>query len=300
MVFAAVFLSNPSMLNDRSFTCSYGRLETVSPLIRRIVAENPGPFTFMGTGTYVVGHGDVAVIDPGPLLGSHVEALQAALAGERITHILITHTHIDHSPAAAPLKAASGAPTLGFGPHGHRGETGEAGADLAFTPDLALKDGDIVAGEGWRLEAIHTPGHASNHLCFALPQERALFSGDQVMGWSTTVIAPPDGDMAAYMRSLEALGRRQDEIYWPTHGGPIRRPREHLGELIAHRIARREAILAALSVGGPLTPGELVTRVYTGLDPRLVPAAAESVRAHLIELAAMGLVRDEQGGWRRL
>ena len=300
MVLVAVFLSNPAMLNDRSFTCRYGRLEAVSPLIRRIVAENPGPFTFMGTGTYVVGHGDVAVIDPGPLLASHIEALQAALMGEKITHILITHTHIDHSPAAAPLKEATGAPTLGFGPHGHRGETGEAGADLAFTPDLVLKDGDVVTGDGWCLEAIHTPGHASNHLCFALAQERALFSGDQVMGWSTTVIAPPDGDMAAYMRSLDALGRRQDEVYWPTHGGPIRQPREHLAELIAHRIARREAILAALSAGGPMTPGEVVKRVYTGLDPRLLPAAAESVRAHLIELAAMGLVRDEQGSWRQL
>jgi len=287
------------MLNDRDFKFSYGRLETATPLIRRIVAENPGPFTFMGTGTYVVGRGNVAVIDPGPLLPAHIDALLAALAGETITHILVTHTHADHSPAAAPLKAATGAPTMGFGPHGAVGDTGEAGADLAFAPDILLTDGDVIEGQGWRLEALHTPGHASNHLCFALPQERVLFSGDQVMGWSTTVISPPDGDMAAYMHSLDQLSRRQDAIYFPTHGGPIRDPRAHLAELIAHRLARREAILAALSPAGSLTPADLVKRVYTGLDPRLVPAAAESVRAHLIELAAMNLVREEAVGWRR-
>ena len=287
------------MLNDRDFTFSYGRLETVSPSIRRIVAQNPGPFTFMGTGTYVVGHGRVAVIDPGPLLPAHIDALLNALASETITHILVTHTHTDHSPGAAPLKAATGAPTLGFGPHGAVGDTGEAGADLAFAPDIRLVDGDVIEGEGWRLEALHTPGHASNHLCFALAQDAAFFSGDQVMGWSTTVIAPPDGDMAAYMRSLERLSRRHDAIYWPTHGGPIRDPRGHLAELIAHRLARREAILAALSPDLPLAPADLVKRVYTGLDPQLVPAAAESVRAHLIELAAKDLVREEPNGWRR-
>ncbi|HEY2890899.1 MAG TPA: MBL fold metallo-hydrolase, partial [Dongiaceae bacterium] len=268
-------------------------------LIRRIVAENPGPFTFMGTGTYVVGRGKVAVIDPGPLLAAHIDALSNALAGETITHILVTHTHADHSPAAAPLKAAMGAPTLGFGPHGAVGDTGEAGADLAFVPDIVLADGDVIEGEGWRLEALHTPGHASNHLCFALPQERVLFSGDQVMGWSTTVIAPPDGDMAAYMRSLDQLSRRQDAIYFPTHGGPIRDPRGHLAELIAHRRARRAAVLAALSATLSLTPADLVKQIYTGLDPRLVPAAAESVRAHLIELAESGLVVEERGAWRR-
>jgi glyoxylase-like metal-dependent hydrolase (beta-lactamase superfamily II) len=287
------------MLNDREFAFSYGHMETVSPLIRRIVAENPGPFTFMGTGTYVVGRGKVAVIDPGPLLPAHIDALSNALAGETITHILVTHTHADHSPAAAPLKAATGAPTLGFGPHGVVGDTGEAGADLAFVPDIVLADGDVIEGEGWRLEALHTPGHASNHLCFALPQERVLFSGDQVMGWSTTVIAPPDGDMAAYMRSLDQLSRRQDAIYFPTHGGPIRDPRAHLAELIAHRRARRAAVLAALSATLSLTPADLVKQIYTGLDPRLVPAAAESVRAHLIELAESGLIAEERGAWRR-
>jgi glyoxylase-like metal-dependent hydrolase (beta-lactamase superfamily II) len=276
------------MLNDRSFTCIYGKLEPVSTLVRRIVAENPGPFTFLGTGTYVIGYGKVAVIDPGPLLQCHVDGLLQALTGETVTHILITHTHTDHSSAARLLKAATGAPSLGFGPHGQVGDTGEASADLAFVPDIALADGDVVDGTGWRLEA----------LCFALPQESALFSGDQVMGWSTTVIAPPDGNMAAYMRSLRRLSRRRDAIYWPTHGGPIRNPRGHLAELVSHRLARRQAILAALSDKG-MTPAELVRQVYIDLDRRLVGAAAQSVLAHLIELADSGLAVEERGCWRR-
>ena len=287
------------MLNDRNFDCAYGVAEQVSPLIRRVVARNPGPFTFLGTGTYIVGRGWVAVIDPGPDLSDHVAALLAALAGEKVTHILITHTHIDHSPAAAALKAATGAPSLGFGPHGAVGETGEAGADLAFRPDIRLADGDGVSGEGWSLTALHTPGHASNHLCFALAEEQALFSGDQVMGWSTTVVGPPDGDMAAYMASLDRLLARGDKIYWPTHGGPIRDPRAHVAELIAHRRARRATILEALSAG-PSRPADIVVKVYRGLDPRLVEAAAESVRAHLIELAAAGLAVEKAGLWRRL
>jgi len=287
------------MLNDRNFDCAYGVAEQVSPFIRRVVARNPGPFTFLGTGTYIVGRGRVAVIDPGPDLSDHVEALLAALAGEMVSQILITHTHIDHSPAAAALKAATGAPCLGFGRHGARGETGEAGADLAFDPDIRMADGDEVSSEGWTLTALHTPGHASNHLCFALAEEQALFSGDQVMGWSTTVISPPDGDMAAYMASLDRLLARRDKIYWPTHGGPIRDPQAHVAELIAHRRARRAAILEALD-SGPARPADIVAKVYLGLDPRLVEAAAESVRAHLIELVAAGLVVEQGGVWRRV
>jgi glyoxylase-like metal-dependent hydrolase (beta-lactamase superfamily II) len=295
---ASLSTTSAALLNDRSFTADYGRLEPVSPLIRRIVAHNPGPFTFFGTGTYVIGHGKVAVIDPGPDLPAHVEALLAGLAGEAVSHILITHTHLDHSPAAAALQAATGAPTYGFGPHGRYGETGESGADLAFAPDHRLGDGDGVEGPGWRLEVVHTPGHASNHLCFALPQERALFSGDHVMGWSTTVVAPPDGDMAAYMRSLEKLQRRGDEVFWPTHGGPIRDPQRHVAALTEHRLARRRAVLAALTAR-PATPAALVDQVYPGLDPRLTGAAAQSLLAHLIELGEAGLARETNGSWYR-
>src|SRR6185437_3870091 len=204
----------------RDFAFAYARAERLSPLIRRVVARNASPFTFKGTGTYIIGRGKVAVIDPGPALDDHVAALLEAVSGESVTHILITHTHLDHSPAAAALKRATGAKTYGFGPHGSRrpaesiGGTTEEGGDRDFVPDVALRDGDVAEGPGWRLEAVETPGHTSNHLCFALPEERTLFTGDHVMGWSTSVIAPPDGDMAAYMRSLEKLLAREDALYW--------------------------------------------------------------------------------------
>lgn len=287
------------MRADRSFTCEYGVVEPATPLIRRIVARNPGPFTFRGTGTYLVGHGKVAVIDPGPDLAEHVDALLGALRGETITHIVVTHTHRDHSPAAAAVKKATGAKTYGFGPHGAGGEIVEAGGDMDFVPDVVMTDGATVEAPGWRLEAVHTPGHTSNHLCFALPQERALFSGDHVMGWSTTVIAPPDGDMAAYMRSLDKLRDLHHDVYWPTHGAPIKAPRPHLRALIAHRRMRRDAILNALKEG-PATPAGLVEKVYEPLDPRLVHAAARSVLAHLIELAQNGKVAADGDLWRRL
>jgi glyoxylase-like metal-dependent hydrolase (beta-lactamase superfamily II) len=285
------------MQADREFTCEYGVMERVTPLIRRIVARNPGPFTFHGTGTYVVGSGKVAVIDPGPDLAEHVDALLAALSGETITHIVVTHTHRDHSPAAAAVKKATGAPTYGFGPHGAGGEAVEAGGDMDFVPDVVTRDGDALEGPGWRLEAIHTPGHTSNHLCFVLPQEKTLFSGDHVMGWSTTVIAPPDGDMAAYMRSLDKLRGRDDAVYWPTHGAPIKAPQPHLRALIAHRRMRRDAIHAALKAT-PATPEELVVKIYQQLDPRLVRAASRSVLAHLIELAQDGKVVSDGERWR--
>jgi len=285
-------------LNDRSFSAGYGRLESVSPLIRRILAPNPGPFTFLGTGTYVVGHGQVAVIDPGPDLPSHIDALLDALGGERVAHILVTHTHTDHSPGTALLQARTGAPSYGFGPHGHRGETGESGADLDFIPDRRLKHGEVVEGEGWHLQAIHTPGHASNHLCFALPEEQALFSGDHVMGWSTTVIGPPDGDMATYMSSLDLLLQRDDRCYWPTHGGPIRAPRHHVEALIEHRKTRRQRVKAALGAA-PRRPAELVDSVYPGLDPALREAAALSLLAHLVELRQLGLACEREGRWSK-
>jgi glyoxylase-like metal-dependent hydrolase (beta-lactamase superfamily II) len=273
----------------REFDFVYARAQQLSPLIRRVIARNPSPFTFKGTGTYIVGQGKVAVIDPGPDLADHVAALIAAVKGETVTHILVTHTHLDHSPAAAALKRATGAKTYAFGPHGSRraeanpGATGEEGGDRDFVPDVELREGDAVEGPGWRLAAVETPGHTSNHLCFALPEERTLFTGDHVMGWSTSVITPPDGDMAAYMRSLEKLLRRDDALYWPTHGPAITTPRPHVEAFIAHRRERRAEILAALAQGDDTIPA-IVARIYAGLDPRLAPAAGRSVFAHLIEL----------------
>jgi len=279
----------------RDFAFQYGRLEPVAPGVRRIVANNPGPFTFKGTGTYVVGEGEVAVIDPGPDLSEHVEALLASLAGERITHIVVTHTHRDHSPAAKAVKAATGAPTYGFGPHagGQRGEAGiEEGGDWDFVPDVVVKDGDAIAGGTWRFEAVHTPGHTSNHLCFALPDAGILFSGDHVMGWSTSVIAPPDGDMAAYMASLDKLLDRRDSVYWPTHGPAITEPHRHVRAFIAHRRERESAIVDCLKAGIDSVP-IMVERLYVGLDPRLRTAAGRSVLAHLVDLIGREIVTSD-------
>ena len=279
----------------REFWFEYGRLETVAPMIRRIVARNPSPFTFRGTGTYVVGQGEVAVIDPGPDLPEHVEALLAGLVGERVTHILITHTHRDHSPAARALQAATGAPTYGFGPHagGHRGDPAvEEGGDWDFVPDVTLRDGERIPGADWLIDAIHTPGHTSNHLCFALPDNGVLFSGDHVMGWSTSVIAPPDGDMAAYMASLDKLLGRPDQVYWPTHGPAITEPEEHVRAFIAHRREREAGILECLRAGiGRIDA--IVDRLYVGLQPALHRAAGRSVQAHLIDLAGRRLVESD-------
>lgn len=279
----------------RDFSFEYGKLERLAPGLRRIIARNPSAFTFKGTGTYVLGEGDVAVIDPGPDLDEHVEALLAGLGQERVTHILVTHTHRDHSPAAKALKEASGAPTFGFGPHagGKRGEPGiEEGGDWDFVPDVALKDGETVAGAGWRVEAVHTPGHTSNHLCFAWNDEGILFSGDHVMGWSTSVIAPPDGDMAAYMASLDKLLARSDRVYWPTHGPSIPEPQRYVRAFIAHRREREAGIRDCLRAG-PASIGDIVARLYVGLDPRLRPAAGRSVHAHLIDLAGRGVVASD-------
>jgi len=276
----------------RELAFEYGRLEPVAPGVRRIVARNPGPFTYKGTGTYVVGEGEVAVIDPGPDLAEHVAALLASLAGERVSHILVTHTHRDHSPAAKPLQAATGAPTYGFGPHagGQRGEAGsEAGGDWDFVPDVVVHDGDEIAGGNWRFAAVHTPGHTSNHLCFALPDAGILFSGDHVMGWSTSVIAPPDGDMAAYMASLDKLLARPDSVYWPTHGPAITEPQRHVRAFIAHRREREAGIRECLKAGCE-TIEAIVGRLYVGLDPALRPAAGRSVLAHLIDLIGRDIV----------
>lgn len=262
----------------------HGSAIVVAPTIRRLVADNGGPFTYSGTGSYIIGRGSVAIIDPGPAIEAHVDALLTALDGERISHILITHTHADHSPAAALLKGRTGAKTYGFGPHGaDETDAAEEAADYDFQPDISLEDGDLIEGEGFMLEAVHTPGHTSNHLCFGYRAEGALFSGDHVMGWSTSVIAPPDGDMAAYLQSLEKVAARGDAVLWPTHGPPIRRPEAHVRALIAHRLAREASILAALQDGARSIP-DLVERIYEDVPKALHRAAALSVSAHLIKL----------------
>jgi len=281
----------------REFDALYGEPVKLTPLISRVLANNPGPFTFKGTGVYIVGSRDVAVIDPGPLLGEHVEALKRALDGKRVTHILVTHTHSDHSPAAAPLKEWSGAKTYAFGPHGSGKEDGvkvEEGGDRDFAPDIRVRDGEIIAGDGFTFECVYTPGHTSNHMCFALREEQALFSGDHVMGWSTTVVTPPDGDMAQYMESLRKLQVRNDRILYPTHGAPIRDPKPFLQAYVDHRLEREAQILACIRDGVSTIP-EMVARMYADVDKRLHPAASRSVLAHLIQLEREGRVRQEVG-----
>ena len=266
---------------------AYGLATTISPLIRRVVADNPSGFTYHGTGTFIVGHGEVAVIDAGPADPRHVEAILKATKNETITHQLITHTHSDHSPAAALLKEATGAVTWGFGPHGSGRAQGdivvEEGGDTAFRPDHKVRHGDVIEGAGWTMECVFTPGHTSNHMCFGLREERALFSGDHVMGWSTTVVSPPDGDMAAYMRSLRLLQERDDARYHPTHGPAIADPATHVRELIAHRENREAQILACVKEGIVTIP-EMVERMYTTVDRRLHPAARQSVLSHIIHM----------------
>ena len=273
---------------DRNFDIPYGESLKVSPLIHRVLARNPGPFTFKGTGVYIVGEKDVAVIDPGPDIAEHIDALKRALSGKRVSHILVTHTHSDHSPAARPLKEWSGAPVYAFGPHGSgKAEEGikvEEGGDMAFAPDVGVRDGDVLEGNGFTFECVFTPGHTSNHMCYALKDEKALFTGDHVMGWSTTVVTPPDGDMRAYMASLRKLVARNDAVLWPTHGGPIRDPKPFLQAYIDHRLEREAQILACLCDGVSTIP-DMVSRMYFDVDKRLHPAAARSVLAHLIQLA---------------
>jgi glyoxylase-like metal-dependent hydrolase (beta-lactamase superfamily II) len=288
---------------QRDLVFDYGRVDRLSPLVRRVIARNPSPFTFHGTGTYIIGQGAVAVIDPGPDLPEHVEAILKAIPGETVSHILITHTHADHSPAAAALQAATGAQTYGFGPHPRVDiDDAEAGADHAFTPDQRLSDGDVVSGPTWSLQAIHTPGHLPNHLCFSLPGEQALFTGDHVMGWSTTVIVPPNGHMATYLNSLRLLLDRDDLIYYPTHGAPIANPRAFVRALIGHRLARERNIRSCLE-NGLDDIGAIVAALYKNVPRHLHAAAAQSVLAHLIHLQEQGIVearqqQDEKNAYR--
>jgi glyoxylase-like metal-dependent hydrolase (beta-lactamase superfamily II) len=284
---------------DKTFDLAPGKVEEVMPGVRRLLANNPGPFTFKGTVSYIVGSGEVAIIDPGPLDDAHIDALLDAVRGESVTHIFITHTHRDHSPAAARIKAATGAVTCGEGPHRaarplHIGEAPrlEGSGDLDFVPDIKLADGQTISRKGWTLEAIATPGHTANHMAFALAGTPVLFSGDHVMAWSTPVVAPPDGAMSDYMASLEKLARRSETLYLPGHGGAVRDAPRFVASYIAHRRAREASILKRLAKGDA-DIATLVRAIYIGLDPRLTNAAGRSVLAHLEDLTARGLVATD-------
>ncbi|WP_327520202.1 MBL fold metallo-hydrolase [Sphingomonas sp.] len=270
----------------------------LEPLVARVLAANPSPFTYTGTQTYLVGTSDVAVIDPGPDLPDHLDALIAAIAGRPVRAILCTHTHRDHSPASRPLAAATGAPIIGCAPLAldDDGPRADAAFDRDYAPDRVLADGERVSGDGWTLEAVATPGHTSNHLCFALSESGALFTGDHIMGWSTSVVAPPDGDMGAYMASLDKLLARDDRVYYPAHGPEVTTPQRLARGMMGHRKQREGQILRLLGQQVGAIP-DMVTRMYVGLDPRLTGAAGRSVLAHLIDLQNRGLVTEEDGEW---
>ncbi|VVT03745.1 MBL fold metallo-hydrolase [Sphingomonas sp. EC-HK361] len=271
----------------------------LEPMVTRVLAPNPSPYTFTGTQTHIVGTRDVAVIDPGPADTAHVDALLAVIDGRRVSAIVITHHHRDHSPAAVSLKAATGAPIVGAAPF-HLSDDGpqvDAAFDPDYVPDLVLAEGDAVAGEGWTLEAIATPGHTSNHLAFALLETKAVFSGDHVMGWSTSVVSPPDGDMTAYMASLEKLMKRDDRVYYPGHGEAVEKPQRLVRGMLGHRKQREGQILRLLAAG-PQPVAAMVERMYVGIDARLFPAAERSVLAHLIDLERRGLASVGDDAWR--
>ena len=273
--------------------------QVLTPRVRRVLADNPSAFTFTGTQTYIVGRGSVAVIDPGPADDVHVTAILRATAGETVSHIICTHTHRDHSPGAVPLKAATGAQVIGCAPLviEDLGPRADASFDTTYVPDAVLSDGARVAGPDWTIEAVATPGHTSNHLCYALVGENALFTGDHVMGWSTTVVSPPDGDMTAYMASLAKLQLRSDAVYYPAHGEPVTNPQQFVRGLMGHRKQRERQILKALGDGLDAIEA-MVTRMYVGIDPRLHAAAGRSVLAHLIDLRDRGLVAADGDNWR--
>jgi glyoxylase-like metal-dependent hydrolase (beta-lactamase superfamily II) len=270
----------------------------LEPLVTRVLAPNASAYTFTGTQSYLVGTSDLAVIDPGPDDPAHLAALISAIAGRPVRAIVVTHHHRDHSPASRPLAAATGAPIVGAAAQVAAGENG--GVDAAFDADYAparvLAEGEAVGGDGWTLVAVATPGHTSAHLAYALPETGALFSGDHVMGWATSVISPPDGDMGAYMASLEKLLARDDSIYYPGHGEAVATPRRLVRGMLGHR-KQREGQIVRLLRETPSDVPALVARMYVGLDPRLVPAAARSVLAHLIDLARRGIVEEEGGTW---
>ena len=275
------------------FKFDYGKVDRLGPRLRRVICNNPGPFTFTGTGTYIIGNGNVAVIDPGPLDEDHIDNILAALEpGERVSHIVITHTHADHSPGSAPLKAKTGAPIYGCSltaASAFDGPRLEEGADEGFVPDVEVNHGDLISGDDWTLEAVFTPGHMAGHMCYALREDKALFTGDHIMGWSTTVIAPPDGNMTDYMQSLDLLLARDDAIYWPTHGTCIENPHAFVRDYISHRKARETQVLERLEAGDTHIK-KMVETVYADVDKRLHPAAALSMFAHLQDLTNRGVV----------
>lgn len=276
-----------------------GMVADIAPGVRRLICGNPGPFTNRGTNTWIIGGGgSVAVLDPGPEDAAHRDAILRATRGERITHILVSHTHRDHSPGVAALQAATGARSYGFGPHMTPPDQGGEGGDHAFRPDVTVPDGATIQGADWSLATLHTPGHCANHLVFALEGSGILFSADHVMSWSTTVVSPPDGDMAAYMRSLARLAARDDRLYLPGHGAPLPDPAPFVAALTAHRLEREAMVLDALRKARRATATELVPPVYgSALDRRLVPAAARSLLAHLIKLATEGAVARDGDHW---
>ncbi|MBN9441113.1 MAG: MBL fold metallo-hydrolase [Bosea sp. (in: a-proteobacteria)] len=281
---------------DRTQTTPAGEVAELSPLVRRIIAGNSGPMTFTGTCSYIIGRGTVAIIDPGPDDAGHVARLLAAVDGETVSHIVVTHTHRDHSPAVPALQAATGARVVGCGPHRPSRALGpgeervlDAAADSAFAPDWQMRDADAVSGPGWSLRAVETPGHTANHLAYTLAEEETLFSGDHVMAWSTSIVAPPDGSMAAYMASIEKLRGMAHRLYRPGHGGPVTEPQRFLRGLVQHRRQREAAVLNRIGAGDE-TIAAMVPAIYQGLAPALHGAAALSVLAQIEDLVARGLV----------
>jgi glyoxylase-like metal-dependent hydrolase (beta-lactamase superfamily II) len=290
----------PDMLNDipfdKNFELAPDTVDEPMPGIRRVMADNPGPFTFKGTMSYIVGRGQVAIVDPGPADQRHIGALLDAVRNETVTAIFVTHTHRDHSPAVPAIKAATGATVYAEGPHRaarplHIGEHNplDSSGDRDFKPDVALKDGEIVFGGGWAIEAVTTPGHTANHMAYAFRENNALFAGDHVMGWATTIVAPPDGAMSDYMASLDKLAKRGEQIYFPGHGPAIHDAGRFVNYYILHRKAREASVLHRLAKGETDIPS-IVRAIYIGIDPRLTGAAGLSVLAHLEDLVTRGLV----------
>ena len=274
----------------------YAKLEQLGPGIARVLAHNPSAFTYFGTQTYLVGEREVAVIDPGPDLPEHLDALENAIGGRPVVAVMCTHTHRDHSPAARPLAERTSAPIVGCAPLALEtvGPRADAAFDGDYVPGRVLEDGETLTIDGRNISAVATPGHTSNHLCFAY--EGALFSGDHVMGWSTTVVVPPDGDMAAYMQSLEKLRQREDRVYYPAHGPAVTNPQQYVRHLVGHRMQREKQILTLISERPRAIP-DIVANAYPGLDPRLTAAAGGSVLAHLVDLQRRGLVDRQEDAW---